>query len=229
MSRPRFIPPMISWHTDDARVELRGRLRSPGDPTLRAHTGFVGRTMLDIRAVSSIRIQGVSFDTMGEASTCVAIRDPFQFSVTDAPHELTQCSFRGGIRTVEPGALLRIQRSHPYTATPNPFIAHSAPSIVIEACLFEIDSVDGVAVRLLGTGASAEFRGCTFVGHAAAMIHASSFEVVTTSCRFQNELFPTVLASSSLSASTRASILALHSCPSPGRSRCVPRLRRASD
>jgi hypothetical protein len=218
--------PPLPWPSnepgDRGQLELRGR-ETEGESTFVCDPAFDGLAVLHLGLeVDAARIEAVSFDGNGAASTCVAIDVTQEQDVTRLPYELRRCAFKRGLESLLEARyfpdLLDFRTDWSDGV--------SVPQLQVEHCLFApalgVRSKTGwasngtlntprevvpVAVWMIGaTQTSIALRGCTFVGEASTMIRTQGSDVVLTSCRFANTLVPPKVRSA-----TRAeSLLDLH-------------------
>lgn len=191
-----------------ATLEIQGRACDPEGFTLRgvdslhfrlAPDSTEGTTLLTVDDVASLSMRHVTFEAPYARVSCVSVvaaSDPRL--AARFPHEFRHCRFR--VRSAEPSkpmdrALVRVQVPFdPYAATnATPAATQSVvPAVQFEGCVFDARAPLGAAVQLWAARevCGADFRGCTFVGRALAMIDAVAFDVSVTGCRFENRMVP---------------------------------------
>jgi len=175
-------------------VELRGRFSS-GDATFRAADDFfaVGAMVLVPHTTLSSLLHAVSFDARGRALRCLEfyLTGSSVPGVTQAPHTLQQCTFRGATT-----AQVDLTRG-PIVPSSGLPVPSPVPRLVASGCVFA-PTATSVGVRLGWTpDAVAAFSGCTFAGEARAMVHVRGQGATLTNCRFHNTLVPERLRNAS--------------------------------
>lgn len=194
-------PPVQIEGTTDGPVftlEVQGRPRWPGDPTLRAIDGFEGDALLKVTEIASLRVRHVTFEAPRPEVACVSMAgsEPAPERVAQLPHEFSHCRFqaRGGSNSLR-GDLFRVRLAQAPRAAREPgehvfTTVALVPAVQFEGCVFDAEASLASAIRLRGGGtiSGADFRGCTFVGAAKAMIDATAFNVSAMSCRFENRV-----------------------------------------
>lgn len=177
-------------------LEVRGRFCDPEQVTLWCASSFdvaEGPSMFVVGDLPGLHMRCVSFESSEAETACVGA-----FAVvtsapgsTRLPYVFQHCRFRsrGGLERRRV-ALVRLDVLGASTEA-------AAPAVEFEGCVFEPSPTLGAAVRLssLNRISGATFRGCTFAGHAMAMIDAIGVSVTTTGCRFQNQAIPPRLRS----------------------------------
>lgn len=172
-------------------LEVRGRFSDPERVTLWCAPTFdvsAHASMLAVVDLPQLFVRCVSFESSKGEISCVgafAIITSASGS-TRLPYVFQHCRFRSrGEQERRRVALVRLD-------VLGASMEAAAPAAEFEGCVFEPSRTLGAAVRLnsLDRVSGAAFRGCTFAGHAMAMIDAIGFSVATTGCRFQNEAIP---------------------------------------
>lgn len=172
-------------------LEVRGRFCDPVQVTFWCAPDFdasAGASMFVVYDLPGLLLHCVSFESSDHEVSCVgaaAVVTPPAKS-TRLPYVFRHCRFRsrGDVKRHRV-ALVRID-------VLGVSLDVGLPVVEFEGCVFEPSKTLGAAVRLSSVNrlSGATFRGCTFAGHAMAMVDALGFSLSTTGCRFENQAIP---------------------------------------
>lgn len=152
--------------------EMAGARDAVDAPNL-IYEGAQAESMVRVEGISNVRLEGLRLDGRGRVARCLDLALTGTGERSEQ-HALVDCHFSGATET-----LLRVERRS------------GVGTMLIEGGSFRPDRRTMTAVELTRlTSVVTEFRGVTFVGDAAAMVHARATSFALTQCSFFNRTEP---------------------------------------